>query len=119
MSDSVQEEDNLLQELPSESEDPFEMLSHLDDLDKYVLRLYVADSSPKSVRAIQKLQQICDRYLEGRYELEVIDIYQEPERLEEDQIFAIPTLIKEIPPPLLRLIGDMTDTEKLIICLDL
>ncbi len=118
MSDSPQEQDNL-NELPSSSDDPFEILSHLEDLDKYVLRLYVANSSPKSVRAIQKLQQICDCYLKGRYELEVIDIYKQPERLEQDQVFAIPTLIKEIPPPIQRLIGDMTDTEKLIICLDL
>ncbi len=87
--------------------------------DRYVFRLYVADRTPKSVRAIQQLQQLCNDYLEGRYDLEVIDIYQQPERLEKDQIFATPTLIKELPPPLQRLIGDMTDIEQVLISLDL
>lgn len=88
-------------------------------LDKYVLRLYVADSNVKSQRAIKTIRDICEQYLPERYELEIIDIYQNPEQMEKDQIFAIPTLIKEMPPPLQKLIGDMTDTDKLIICLDL
>lgn len=88
-------------------------------LEKYVFRLYVANNTPKSVRAIQQIRKICDERLPGRYELEVIDIYEQPEMMEEDQVFAIPTLIKKLPPPLQRLIGDMTNTEKLIVCLDL
>lgn len=100
------------------SEAAFDILSELK-LETYVLRLYVANNTPKSVRAIQQLKKICEQYLQGRYELEVIDIYQQPELLEEDQVFASPTLIKKLPLPLQRLIGDMSDTEKLIVCLDL
>lgn len=88
-------------------------------LEKYVLRLYVASNSLRSLRAIQRIQKLCEERLPGRYELEIVDIYQEPERLERDQIFAVPTLIKQLPPPLQRLIGDMADLEKLISCLDL
>lgn len=88
-------------------------------LDKYVLRLYIANYNQKSLSALEKIQKLCEERLPGRYELEVIDIYQQPERLEEDQIFAIPTLIKEFPPPIKKLIGDLTDTEKLIIALAL
>ena len=89
------------------------------EIDTYIMRLYVADHSPKSLWAIQRIQALCNDRLEGRYELEIIDIYQDPERLEKDQVFAIPTLIKELPLPIQRLIGDMTNTEKLIVCLDL
>lgn len=89
------------------------------DLDRYVLRLYVASNSLRSLRAIQRLQALCEERLPGRYELEIVDIYQQPERLEQDQVFAVPTLIKQLPPPLQRLIGDMTDIEKLIACLDI
>ncbi len=88
-------------------------------LEKYVFRLYVAGKSPKSVRALENIAKICEEYLPGRYELEVIDIYQQPELLEQEQIFAVPTLVKELPPPLQKLIGDMSNTEKVIISLDL
>jgi circadian clock protein KaiB len=89
------------------------------ELEKYVMRLYVADKSPKSLRAIRQIQKLCEAQIPGRYELEIIDIYQHPEELERAQIFAIPTLIKERPLPTQRLIGDMTDQEKVIISLDL
>jgi len=88
-------------------------------LEKYVFRLYVAGKSPKSGRAIQNITRICEEYLPGNYELEVIDIYKQPELLEKEQIFAVPTLVKKLPPPLQKLIGDMTNEEKIIICLDL
>lgn len=98
-----------------------EALNYLADLgqEKYVMRLYVSSNSLKSARAIQRIKQLCEERLPGRYELEIIDIHQQPERLEKDQVFAVPTLIKQLPPPLQRLIGDMTDMEKLLICLDL
>lgn len=96
-----------------------EALEQEQEQEKYVMRLYVANRNPKSIRAIQQLKKLCDQYIPGRYELEVIDIYQQPERIEAEQIVAVPTLIKELPPPLQRLIGDMTDTEKVIISLDL
>ncbi|MBD0335902.1 MAG: thiol-disulfide isomerase [Cyanobacteria bacterium Co-bin13] len=89
------------------------------ELETYVLRLYVASNSLRSLRAIQRIQKLCEERLPGRYELEIVDIYQDPERLEQDQVFAVPTLIKQLPPPLQRLIGDMTDMDKLITCLDL
>ncbi|GAB4386396.1 MAG: hypothetical protein Kow00121_52910 [Elainellaceae cyanobacterium] len=111
------------QSLPEQASEPIrealESLSQQEEREKYVMRLYVADRTPKSIRAIQQLKKLCDQYLQGRYELEVIDIYQQPERIEEEQIVAVPTLIKELPPPLQRLIGDMTDTEKVIFSLDL
>jgi circadian clock protein KaiB len=83
-----------------------------NDLEKYVFRLYVADSTIQFVTAVRQIQKLCKEYLPDRYELEIIDIYRHPERLEADQVFASPTLIKELPPPLQRLIGDLSDTEK-------
>lgn len=94
--------------------------SYLDlELEEYRFRLYVAGNSPKSLRAIQNLKRICDEHLPGHYEIEIIDIYQQPELLEQEQIFAIPTLIKKLPLPLQRLIGDMTNTEEVVIYLGL
>lgn len=94
--------------------------SSLDlELEEYRFRLYVAGNSPKSLRAIQNLKRICDEHLPGHYEIEIIDIYQRPELLEQEQIFAIPTLIKKLPLPLQRLIGDMTNTEEVVIYLGL
>lgn len=104
---------------PKNSQEAFEEDILNLELEKYVFRLYVAGNSPKSVRAIQKLTKICEEHLQGRYELEVIDIYKQPELLEKEQIFAVPTLIKKLPLPLQRLIGDMTNTEKILIYLDL
>jgi circadian clock protein KaiB len=80
----------------------------------YMLRLFVAGSTTRSVRAIANLRRICEEHLKGRYELEVIDIFQNPERAKEVQIFAAPTLIKELPLPLRQFIGDLADTEKVV-----
>ncbi len=85
---------------------------------RYVLRLYVTGSTIRSARAILNLKRICEEHLEGRYELEVIDICQEPTLARGDQIIAAPTLIKEIPAPMRRLIGDLSDTEKVLLGLD-
>src|SRR5579862_8317452 len=87
--------------------------------DRYVLRLYVTGTTPKSLRAIANLKQICEEHLKGRYDLEVIDLYQQPRLAEGDQIVAAPTLIKRLPDPLRRLIGDMSDTDKVLVGLDL
>ena len=89
------------------------------DRAKYVLRLYVAGLTPKSARAIANVKTICDEYLAGRYELKVIDIYQQPKLAEGEQIIAAPTLIKQLPLPLRRFIGDMSDTERFLVGLDL
>jgi circadian clock protein KaiB len=85
---------------------------------KYVLRLYVTGTTPKSVRAIKNIRKICDEHLKGRYDLEVIDIYQQPVLAEGEQIIAVPTLVKKLPPPLRRFIGDMSNTERILLGLD-
>lgn len=102
-----------------ESTEDFEKILARTDLEKYVLRLYVAGNSLRSMRAISILKKICEKYLAGRYEIEIIDIYQQPEVLEKDHVFAVPTLIKELPPPLQKLIGDLSNIDKVIIALDI
>ena len=86
---------------------------------KYVLRLYVTGMTPRSLRAISNIRKICEEHLRGRYDLEVIDIYQRPMLAEGEQIIAAPTLVKKLPLPLRRFIGDMTSTEKILLGLDL
>lgn len=85
----------------------------------YLLRLYVTGLTPKSVQAIANIKRICTEHLEGRYTLEVIDLYQQPERAREAQIIAAPTLVKELPSPLRRIIGDLADQERVLVGLDL
>jgi circadian clock protein KaiB len=80
----------------------------------YILRLYVAGISPNSTRAISNLKKICDKYIPEGYELEVIDIYQQVERAYEDQLIALPLLIKRAPGVVRRLIGDMSDEQKVL-----
>jgi len=87
--------------------------------ERYMLRLYVAGITPKSDRAIRAVKEICDQHLKDRYDLEIVDIYQKPGALRQDQIIAAPTLIKKLPLPVRRMIGDMTDKEKVIVGLDL
>lgn len=98
-------------------------MSELDDFEesvdnafkeKYVLRLFITGMTPNSKRAVENIKKICEEYLEGRYELQVIDIYQQPSLAEGEQIIAAPTLIKIFPLPLKRLIGDMSNTEKVL-----
>jgi circadian clock protein KaiB len=84
-----------------------------------VLRLYVAGSSARSTRAIQNAKAICEEHLAGRYELEVIDIFQQPTLAKDDQILAVPTLIKKLPMPLRRFIGDLSDRKVILVGLDL
>ena len=86
---------------------------------KYVLRLYVAGMSPKSTQAIDNIKRICEEYLPGKYQLEVIDIYQFPIFAIDGQIVAAPTLIEELPPPMKKLIGSMSDTERVLLGMDL
>lgn len=88
-------------------------------LASYVLRLYVAGSTVASARAIANLKAVCEEHLQGRYELEVIDLYQQPSLAKGEQIIAAPTLIKKLPPPLRRIIGDLSDTERVLVGLDL
>ncbi len=87
--------------------------------ERYTLRLYVTGTTPRSNRAIVNIRKICEEHLAGRYELEVIDIYQQPILAEGEQIIAAPTLIKSLPLPLRRFIGDMSNTERILVGLDL
>jgi circadian clock protein KaiB len=89
------------------------------DQQHYVLRLYVVGATAGSQRAIANLRAICETELAGRYELEVIDIYQQPSLAEGEQIIAAPTLIKQLPPPVRQLVGDMSDRDRVLLGLDL
>lgn len=86
---------------------------------KYVLRLYVSGSTLKSSRAVENIKRVCEQHLKNRYDLEVIDIYQQANLARDQQIVAAPTLIKRLPLPLRRLIGDMSNQEKVLFGLDL
>ena len=87
--------------------------------DNYILRLYITGTTHRSALAITNLKKICDEYLEGRYELEVIDLYQKPFLAKDEQIIAAPTLIKKLPLPFRRIIGDMSNKEKVLLGLDI
>jgi circadian clock protein KaiB len=82
------------------------------------MRLYVTGATPRSSRAIANLRKLCDQYLPGRYKLEIVDVYQQPELAREGQIIAAPTLVKSFPLPLRRFIGDMSNTANLLAGLD-
>lgn len=86
---------------------------------EYLLRLYVTGTTARSSRAIRTIKAICEEHLRGRYALEVVDIYQRPALAKDEQIVATPTLVRELPPPLRRLIGDLSDTERVLVGLDL
>lgn len=86
---------------------------------EYVLRLYVSGSTLKSALAIGNIERVCEQHLKGRYDLEVIDINQKAHLARDEQIVAVPTLIKRLPPPLRRLVGDMSDVTKVLFGLDL
>jgi len=96
-----------------------EMFEETQDGAKYVLRLYVTGMTPRSTEAITTIKAICEEHLQGRYDLEVIDIYQHPQLAREEQIIAAPTLIKKLPSPLRRLIGTLSDKERVLVGLDL
>jgi circadian clock protein KaiB len=101
------------------STEEFEKAAAKQDLPKYILKLYVTGMTPKSTRAIANVRTLCEQYLEGIYELKVIDIYQQPKLAKGEQIIATPTLIKKLPLPLRKFIGDMSDTERFLVGIDL
>lgn len=98
---------------------PTNLIPRQVELNRYILRLYVAGQRPKSVDAITNIKKICEENLNGRYTLDVIDLYQQPQLAEGEQIIAVPTLIKKLPLPLRRIIGDMSNTERVLAGLDL
>ncbi len=89
-------------------------LAGQEDPQHFVLRLYVTGMTPRSTRAISAVRSLCEELLQGRYDLEIIDVYQQPAAIRDDQIVATPTLIKAGPEPLRRLIGDMTNRVRLL-----
>jgi circadian clock protein KaiB len=90
-----------------------------DSSTKWHLRLYVAGLTGKSVIALKNLEDICEKHLHGEYQIEVVDLLKQPQLARGDQIFAIPTLIKKVPEPVRKIIGDLSNTEKVIVGLDI
>lgn len=88
-------------------------------MNKYLLRLYVTGNSTKSQRAIANLFRICHEELSEEYRIEIVDVLEEPERAEKEKVLVTPTLIKQLPPPLQRIIGDLSNTDKVLLGLDL
>ncbi len=87
-------------------------------LSKYILTLYVTGTSPRTRVAIDNLNRICAQELDGRYDLEIVDVLENPQRAEDEKILATPTLIKQLPPPLRRVIGDLSDKDKVLLGLE-
>ena len=87
--------------------------------DGYQLRLYVAGQTPKSVLAFRNLKQICEEHLQGRYSIEIIDLLENPQLARGDQILAVPTLVRRLPEPIKKIIGDLSNTERVLVGLDL
>lgn len=104
---------------PHDSSRALERLLQEQESSQYVLRLYVAGNTVKSAEAILNLRKVCEERLQGRYQLEVVDISQNPGSARRDQIVATPTLIKYLPVPIRRIIGDLSKTERLLVGLDL
>ncbi|MCW2763415.1 MAG: circadian clock protein KaiB [Marmoricola sp.] len=86
---------------------------------EYQLRLYVAGQTPKSIQALQNLKRLCEEHLEGKYSIEVIDLLANPQLAEGDQILAIPTLVRKVPVPMRKIIGDLSNEHKVLVGLDI
>jgi len=105
---------------PSQATQAFEAaLAQQPPADRYLLRLFVTGTTPRSSRAIKNIRAICEEKLKGRYDLEVIDIYQHPEQAKPEQIVVTPTLVRSLPLPVRRLIGDLSNEERVLVGLDL
>lgn len=104
---------------PTDSTRSFEKAADGVSPEKYLLRLYVAGSTPGSTSAVQALKAVCEEHLQARYTLEVIDVYQQPVLARDEQIIAVPTLVKHLPLPMRRILGDLSDKERVLVGLDL
>lgn len=91
----------------------------IDKKETWELRLYVAGKTTKSVTALENLKKYCEQYLKGQYKIEVIDLLEKPQLAEGDQIFAIPTLVRRVPEPIRKIIGDLSDKEKVLVGLNI
>jgi len=114
------------EELPEEFEEQFgEDLAELERLAReyregvYKLKLYVTGSSPRSAKAVSNVRAICEEHLPGRYDLEVVDLYQRPELARQEQVMAAPTLVRELPEPIRRVVGDMSNEDKVLYSLNI
>jgi circadian clock protein KaiB len=96
------------------NDSPLHSLADLQDTQQYVLRLYVTGMTPRSTRAIRSIRSICEEFLAGRFSLEIIDVYQQPALIRDEQIFATPTLVKKGPEPERRMIGDMSNRARVM-----
>ena len=90
-----------------------------DDLNRWNLRLYVAGQTPRSLTAFRNLKDICEEYLKGQYHIEVIDLMENPTLARGDQILAVPTLVRQLPQPIRKIIGDLSNTERVLVGLDI
>jgi|SRR5215208_6966680 len=90
-----------------------------DDQNRWNLRLYVAGQTPRSLTAFRNLKDICEEYLKGQYHIEVIDLMENPTLARGDQILAVPTLVRKLPQPIRKIIGDLSDTERVLVGLDI
>ena len=119
MSDSFNEES--IEEANEEADAYAKLEKALKDRNKafYTLRLYISGNTARSSRAIQNIQRICQEHLAGRYELEVIDIFQQPNLAIQAQIIGAPTLVRQLPLPLRKMVGDMTDERRVLLGLDI
>ncbi len=88
-------------------------------MDKYILKLYITGQTSRSEKAISNLKEICEKDLSDKYTIKIIDVLQQPDLAEDEKIFVTPTLIKEIPPPIRRIIGDLSNKDKVIVGLDI
>ncbi|MEH2052898.1 circadian clock KaiB family protein [Nostoc sp.] len=119
MNNMLPEENKVSLEESDEMTASFEQAIALGDLQHYYLRLYIAGTTPRSIQSLKNLKLLCETYLQGRYELEVIDVYQSSPELQVDNVVAIPTLVKHLPLPLRQIIGDLSDTEKVLLGLNI
>lgn len=85
----------------------------------WILKLYVAGQTPKSISAFANLKKICEEHLAGKYRIEIVDLMKNPKLAKGDQILALPTLVRQLPPPVKKIIGDLADTERVLVGLDL
>jgi circadian clock protein KaiB len=104
---------------PKSSTSAFEAATRRAEAERYVLRLYIAGTTAASSRSVENLRAICDEHLSGRYELAVVDVFQQPVLAKDEQIIAVPTLIKKLPSPLRRIVGDLSNAQRVLVGLDL
>ncbi|MBC8871023.1 MAG: hypothetical protein H8E44_16480 [Planctomycetes bacterium] len=105
--------------VPADAAEKLDQAIDAAERDRYVLRLYVTGATPRSLRAIENIKRLCEEHLQGLYDLQVIDLYERPSAARDEQVVAIPTLIKKLPLPLRKLVGDLSDKENVLAGLDL